>query len=188
MKLKSVKVLFVDEEPGNLDWMRAKLMRSTKGFYVYTSSKETEAMEIIERERPDICVIELYQMENKYFIDGIKILKKARECIPDAFCLMSTFFDTPFPVIAEAHKHDAYGILRRPEEIKVLMPILTKMAYLILERQKLGLAQTTDQIEHRLNNIEEFGRLLDEFLYQESMKRTLKDMLRGNFTLGGEDE
>ena len=163
-------------------------LKYAKGFDVYTTCTEFEATEIIEKERPDICIIELYQMENKYFIDGIKILKKARECIPDAYCLMLTFFDTPFTVIAEAHKQDAYGILRKSDEIKSFMSILTKMAYLILERQKLGLAQATDQIEHRLNNIEKFGHLLDEFLYQESVKRTLKDMLRENFIPGGEDE
>lgn len=83
MKLEPVKVLIVDEEPGNLDWMRSKL-KNAKCFKVYTTCKDSEAMEIIEKERPDICIIELYQVANKHFIDGIKVLRKARECVPDA--------------------------------------------------------------------------------------------------------
>ncbi len=186
MAVELVKVLAIDGEPGILDIIQ-KALALRKGFEVFTSSDATEAMEIFQRERPDICVIELYQTGCRTGIDGLAVLRKVKRLNPDCECLMLTFFDTPAKVIFEAHMAGFTAEIRRSDGIVRSMPAFTKLAYLILERRKLQAAQTIDEIESRLNNIFRFKSLAYEYFYYENLKRLFSDLGRC-FIIGRPDD
>lgn len=168
-------MLIVDEEPGHCAWMRWRFAVQRKGFEVYTACRTEEAFKIVDARKPEVYIIELYHRREDEAVNGIDVLKKAKTADPNAECLMTTFFNTWHWDIVEAYGLGARGMLRKTTEANSLMPIITKMAYVVAARRKLFSVSSADSFLGAMDNLKRFEMELDHFLAQENLKRLIGD-------------
>ena len=83
---QSLKLLVVDDEPGIVDFVKKIYQR--KGFTTFGATDGVSAVEIFEKERPNISLIDIHMPYSP--IDGVETLKKIRELDSNACCIMVT--------------------------------------------------------------------------------------------------
>ena len=87
--MQEFKVLIIDDEEGMLEVCRDSL-RHFPGLRVMTESRSRRAAELLSREAFDILVVDLRMPE----LDGLQVLKLAREEQPEIQVIMITGFPT----------------------------------------------------------------------------------------------
>lgn len=82
-----MKVMIVDDDAHILQLYKMELME--EGYEIVTASTGKEAMEIFEKEDPDLVTLDILMPD----IDGITLLRKMKELRPRMPIIMSTAYD-----------------------------------------------------------------------------------------------
>lgn len=82
-----MKVMIVDDDPHILELYKVELLE--EGHEIVTASTGKEAMEIFEKENPDLVTLDILMPD----IDGITLLRKMKELRPRMPIIMSTAYD-----------------------------------------------------------------------------------------------
>jgi DNA-binding response OmpR family regulator len=78
-----MKVMIVDDDPHILELYKVELLE--EGYEIVTASTGKEAMEIFEKEHPDLVTLDILMPD----IDGITLLRKMKELRPRMPIIMS---------------------------------------------------------------------------------------------------
>ncbi len=83
---QSLKLLIVDDEPAIVDFTQRIYQR--KGFTTFGVTDGIKAVEIFEKERPQINLIDIRMPFSP--IDGLEVLKRIKDIDKNANCIMVT--------------------------------------------------------------------------------------------------
>jgi len=82
-----MKVLVVDDEKNILKLYKSEL--EDEGYSVITASSGKEALEVFEKEAPDIVTLDILMPD----MDGIQVLRQMKEKMPNMPVIMLTAYD-----------------------------------------------------------------------------------------------
>ncbi|MHA2060855.1 MAG: sigma-54-dependent transcriptional regulator [Candidatus Sifarchaeia archaeon] len=123
---KKTKVLIADDEAVLRESIRDWLCDA--GFEVLVADDGLKALQIIERERPSIAIVDLVMPG----IDGIELLKRAKEAIPSIEVILITAYAS-IPTAIAAIKEGAYDYIEKPFSPHRVELLINKL----VERQEL---------------------------------------------------
>jgi len=101
------KLLVVDDEADVCDFVKSFF--EDRGYRVLTALNGTEAVSLVERERPELTLLDI-KMKG---MDGLETLRQIREVDPDAKVIMVTALDEQ-EKIEEAYRCGAMGYITKP--------------------------------------------------------------------------
>jgi len=143
---KKVKILIVDDEAivreSLRDWM------SDVGHQVLTAENGHQALEIIEKEKPGIAIVDLVMPG----MDGIELLKRAKETYPNIEVIIITAYGS-IPTAINAMREGAYDYIEKPfcpERAELLVNKLVEHQRLVEEN--ISLHQKLEE-RYRFENI-----------------------------------
>ncbi|MCM8801161.1 MAG: response regulator [Candidatus Omnitrophica bacterium] len=87
--LKPIKILVIDDEEDIL--IETKEILEKKGFCAYTALDSDKALELFQKERPQICLIDIHMPRSR--LDGIRVLEELRKLDKTNYCIMVTRVD-----------------------------------------------------------------------------------------------
>jgi DNA-binding NtrC family response regulator len=134
-----VKVIVVDDEAIVRESLRDWL--SDSGHQVLTAEDASRALEIIEKERPSIAIVDLVMPG----MDGIELLKRAKQISPNIEVIVITAYAS-IPTAIAAMKQGAYDYVEKPfspERVELLTKKLAEHQRLVEEN--VSLRQKLDQ-------------------------------------------
>jgi DNA-binding NtrC family response regulator len=126
---KPVKILVVDDEPIVRESLRDWLSDSNHD--VLIADNGPRALELIEKERPGIALIDLVMPG----MNGIDLLKKAKELSPEIEVIIITAYGS-IPTAIDAVKQGAYDYIEKPfcpEKAELLIDKLLEHRRLVEE-------------------------------------------------------
>jgi two-component system phosphate regulon sensor histidine kinase PhoR len=136
--IEAIRVLVVDDELDIREGSERILSRI--GFHLSTAARGDEALQIFERARSDIVLLDL-KMPG---LDGMEVLQRLRELDPSILVIVITGYATVETAI-EAMKQGAYDFIPKPFEPDQLRIVVNRAAdkiRLTRETQKLELEKT----------------------------------------------
>jgi len=143
---KKAKILIVDDEAivreSLRDWM------SDVGHQVLTAENGHQALEIIEKEKPGIAIVDLIMPG----MDGIELLKRAKEIYPHIEVIIITAYGS-IPTAINAMREGAYDYIEKPfcpERAELLVNKLVEHQRLVEEN--ISLHQKLEE-RYRFENI-----------------------------------
>lgn len=111
--MSKFKLLVVDDEKGILGMM--DLIYRARGFEVFTASDGVKGVEIFDKERPELVLIDVHMPYSP--IDGVETLKRIKDIDKGANCVMITrIYDNP--VVARTKELGALHYIRKPFDIE----------------------------------------------------------------------
>ena len=110
-----LKLLVVDDEPGIVHFVKKIYQR--KGFLTFGATDGVSAVEIFQKERPHISLIDIHMPYSP--IDGVETLKKIKEIDPGACCIMVTRI-TEKEKVEQSRKLGAHSYILKPLEVQDL--------------------------------------------------------------------
>jgi CheY-like chemotaxis protein len=110
--MDKLKLLIVDDEEGIID-MFEHIYRD-KGYTVFSATDGIKAVEIFQKERPDVVFIDVHMPFSP--IDGNQTLERIKKIDKDANCVMTSRIEEP-PVVAKSKALGALHYLSKPYEI-----------------------------------------------------------------------
>ena len=137
-----LKVLIVDDEVALAETMAEALERT--GYEVALAHSGAEGLRLIEREEPSVILTDL-KMEG---MDGLALLKKAKEELPDAEVVVITGHGDVTTAV-EAMRAGAANYVQKPVGLEELRAMVDKAA------ERFRLAQDNRQLKAQLD--EKFG-------------------------------
>jgi two-component system response regulator AtoC len=143
---KKVKILVVDDEAIIRESLRDWL--SDVGHQVLMAENGSQALEIIEKEKPSIAIVDLVMPG----MDGIELLKRAKKISPGLEGIVITAYGS-IPTAIAAMKEGAYDYIEKPfcpEKAELLIEKLVEHQRLIEEN--VSLQQKLDD-RYRFENI-----------------------------------
>ena len=156
-----LRLLVVDNEAAHARAMTESLEKV--GYTCEVATSGPEAARLIELETFDIIITDMVMND----VDGMKILKLARERLPECEVVMVTGHAT-VPVAVEAMQQGAFNFLEKPITPNRLRAIAEKAAQaVLLKRQNTELLQRLD---------ERFG--FEGIIYVSKKMQTVIDRLR----------
>ena len=81
----ATKILVVEDDPINLDYILI-VLKSQKKFSISSATNGTSALEIFDKEKPDILLLDIRLPD----IDGIQVMKKIKEKSPETIIIAQT--------------------------------------------------------------------------------------------------
>jgi len=119
------KILIVDDESILRNGLKHMCNWEKEGFEIVgESSNGNEALEIIEKERPNIVITDIVMPE----MNGIELTKKIKDNYPEIKVLILSSF-SEFNYIRETFKHGVYDyLLKTNVNTETVLPILKSMA------------------------------------------------------------
>ena len=135
----TLKLLVIDNEAAHARAMTESLEKV--GYTCEVATSGPEAASLVERETYDIIITDMVMND----VDGMKILKLARERLPDCEVVMVTGHAT-VPVAVEAMQKGAFNFLEKPITPNRLRAIAEKAAEAVsLKRRNTELLQRLDE-------------------------------------------
>jgi len=128
-----IKLLVIDDEDSIVDYT-LKIFKN-RGYEVFGAKKGDEALEVFNKERPNILLIDVFLVDSD--IDGMEILKKVKEMDQEAICIMQTRV-TDQSKIEEAKALGALDYLLKPFEVAKLIEAVEKAADIIKKKGENG--------------------------------------------------
>ena len=123
MDNKSIKILVIDDEQGILDG--SQMILEDEGFVVVTASEGYQAVDVFEKERPQLVIVDVHLGYSK--IHGLEVLKRIRAIDPKFECIvLSRVTD-----MESKNKAKALGVkyyLQKPLETEVWLSKILDMA------------------------------------------------------------
>ena len=135
-----IKILIVDDEESVRNRLSSFLNK--EGYQAYTAENGLVGLEIIEREKPDIALVDI-KMPG---IDGIETLKKIKKNNAKTEVIIITGYGRTQTAI-EALQHGAFGYLKKPLDLDELEIELARA----LEKQET--ARELDEHVKRLETL-----------------------------------
>ncbi len=142
MASDGVRLLVIDDEPAHAEVVAEALAR--KGYQCTIATSGPQGASKIEQEEFDIVITDLVMDQ----VDGMQILKKAKEEMPDAEVLVISGHGTIKQAVG-AMRAGAYNYLTKPLDLEELRTVVDKCA------EQLRLARTNIQLRQQLD--ERFG-------------------------------
>ncbi len=156
-----LKLLIVDNEAALAHAMTESLEKV--GYHCEVATSGPEAAKLIERETYDVIITDMVMND----VDGMKILKLARERLPECEIVMVTGHAT-VPVAVEAMQKGAFNFLEKPITPNRLRAIADKAA------QAVWLKHQNTELRQRLD--EKFG--FEGIIYVSKKMQTVIDRIR----------
>ncbi len=128
-----VKILVVDDEAIIRESLRDWL--SDAGHYVLTAENGSQALEIIQREKPAVAIADLVMPG----MDGIELMKRTKELAADTMFIIITAYGS-IPTAVAAVREGAYDYIEKPfspEKVELLVEKLSERQRLIEENLAL---------------------------------------------------
>ena len=107
--MDKIKILVVDDEEGIVDWVTN--IYKDRGYITFGATDGIKAVEIFEKEHPDIVLIDVHMPYSK--IDGITTLKRIKKIDKNAVCIMVTRI-TDNKTVEEARELGALHYIPKP--------------------------------------------------------------------------
>ncbi|MBB3207998.1 two-component system response regulator HydG [Rhodopirellula rubra] len=155
------RVLVVDNEAAHARAMTESLEKV--GYRCEVAISGPQAADLIQRETFDIVITDMVMND----IDGMKVLKLARQRLPDCEVVMVTGHAT-VPIAVEAMQKGAFSFLEKPITPSSLRAIAEKAA------EKVALRRQNTELMQRLD--ERFG--FEGIIYTSKKMQTVIDRLR----------
>ncbi len=155
------RVLVVDNESAHARAMTESLEKV--GYRCDVATSGPQAADLIQRETFDIVITDMVMND----IDGMKVLKLARQRLPDCEVVMVTGHAT-VPIAVEAMQKGAFSFLEKPITPSSLRVIAEKAA------EKVALRRQNTELMQRLD--ERFG--FEGIVYTSKKMQTVIDRLR----------
>jgi len=111
------KILVVDDEQDIRDF--AKSFFEKRNIDVITASGGNEALELIEKENPDLVLLDIHMEE----MSGVDVLKKLREAKNDVKVIMVTGVEEE-AIVNEANSWGIRGYVHKPLVLEELEKIV----------------------------------------------------------------
>lgn len=118
-----LKLLVVDDEEGIVDF--TKKIYSRKGFTTFGATDGVTAVDIFQKERPQINLIDVHMPYSP--IDGIETLKRIKEIDKNAICIMVTRI-TEKDKVEAARRLGACAYVLKPLELEELDKVISEAA------------------------------------------------------------
>lgn len=116
--MRQIKILIVEDEESVRGFMVDYL--GMKGYEnIITASTGKEAIEKIEKDKPDIAFLDIQLADN---IDGMQVLKESRQISPQTKVIMLSAYQDKYG--KEAEELGSYAFLKKPIQIGMLGKIL----------------------------------------------------------------
>ena len=119
---KQLKLLIVDDEPTIVEYIQKIYQK--KGFATFGAADGIAAVEIFQKERPDINLIDIHMPFSP--IDGVETLRRIKEIDKDAGCIMVTRI-TEKQKVEESKKYGASAYILKPLELEELDRAITEV-------------------------------------------------------------
>ena len=110
-----LKLLVVDDEEGIVDFV--KRIYSRKGFITFGATDGITAVEIFDKERPQINLIDIHMPYSP--IDGVETLRRIKEIDKNANCIMVTRI-TEKDKVEQSRQFGASAYILKPLELEEL--------------------------------------------------------------------
>lgn len=124
---KQLKLLIVDDEPTIIDFIQK--IYSRKGFITFGATDGITAVEIFQKERPQINLIDIHMPFSP--IDGVETLRRIKEIDKDAICIMVSRI-TEKDKVEQSKQFGALAYLLKPFEIEDLDKTISEVAKISL--------------------------------------------------------
>lgn len=118
-----IKLLVVDDEEGIVDFI--KRIYSRKGFITFGATDGVTAVEIFQKEKPQISLIDIHMPYSP--IDGVETLRRIKEIDKDATCIMVTRI-TEKDKVEDSRKFGASAYILKPLELEDLDKAISEAA------------------------------------------------------------
>ena len=128
-----VKILVVDDEAIIRESLRDWL--SDAGHYVLTAENGSQALEIIQKEKPAVAIADLVMPG----MDGIELMKRTKELAADTMFIIITAYGS-IPTAVAAVREGAYDYIEKPfspERVELLVEKLSERQRLVEENTAL---------------------------------------------------
>ena len=125
--MSQLKLLIVDDEEGIVDMIQR--IYKKKGFLTFGASDGSKAVEIFEKERPEVNFIDLHMPYSP--IDGIETLRRIKEIDKNANCVILTRIHDE-QSIQQTKEFGALHYITKPYEIEDLDKCIEEI------KQKIG--------------------------------------------------
>ncbi len=133
------EILVVDNDPAHAEVVQEALQRS--GYRVTTAHSGRQAVELLEKRHFDVVITDLVMND----LDGMEVLKKAKELDPDTEVILLTGHGTIESAV-EAMQHGAFNYLLKPLDVKQLRAVTQKAVENVqLRRTNVELARRLDE-------------------------------------------
>lgn len=120
---KDIKILFLDDEKDIVEVL-AKIF-SMYGYMTFQARNSDQALEIFNREKPQICVFDIYLVDSR--LDGIETFEEIRKDNKDTICI---FFSrvTEDDIVKRANTLGVFDFLVKPFNPSELKAVIEKAA------------------------------------------------------------
>jgi len=142
-------ILVVDDERSMREFL--EILLTKEGYQVYLANSGEEADKLLGKEEFDLVITDIRMKD----INGIDVLKKAKEMNPETMVVMISAFATAETAV-EAMKEGAYDYLPKPFKVRELKKIVKDA--LQSRRQSTAVKKEKDQLKSRYH----FGCLIGE--------------------------
>jgi DNA-binding NtrC family response regulator len=167
---KPAKILVVDDEAivreSLKDWL------SDVGYLVLTAEDAHQALELIEKETPSIAIIDLVMPG----MNGIELLKKAKEIWPDIEVIIITAYAS-VPTAIEAMKQGAYDYVEKPFPPERVELLIKK----VLEHRRL--VQENISLHEKLDRRYRFEDIITKSPKMQKVIELIKIVAKSNATV-----
>lgn len=121
MNNKDIKILFLDDEKDIVEVL--KKIFSMYGYATFQARNSDQALEIFNREKPQICVFDIYLVDSR--LDGIETFEEIRKDNKDTICI---FFSrvTEDDIVKRANKLGVFDFLVKPFNPSELKAVIEK--------------------------------------------------------------
>ncbi|MDY7034897.1 MAG: sigma-54 dependent transcriptional regulator [Thermodesulfobacteriota bacterium] len=110
-------ILVVDDELSMREFLEIMLIR--EGYHVSLAKSGEEACQVLGKEKFDLLITDIRMKE----VDGIDVLKKAKEVSPETIVIMISAFATAETAV-EAMKEGAYDYIPKPFKVREFKKIV----------------------------------------------------------------
>ncbi|MEI8355914.1 MAG: response regulator [Deltaproteobacteria bacterium] len=169
--LERSTILIVDDEKINLDLI--SILLSNRGFGTLIASSAEEGLALIEREKPELAIID-YMMPG---MDGFVALKEVRRRFPDTYVIMFTGKGSE-EIAVELMKAGASDYILKPFVNKDLLDRVRKV--LTIRKVELENRDLLQERENLLREIALWNRELDRRVKEKSeeLKRAQAEIIQ----------
>jgi len=147
--MKKAKVLVVEDE--GIVALDIKMSLEAQGYNVFVANSGEKALEIVEKEHPDIVLMDIYLQGKK---EGIGIARKIREKYDIPIVYITAYSDDE--IIEEARETGPFGYLLKPLEERELYSTIQMALY--KHRMEMELRQKEKKLMEELEFIKALVR------------------------------
>lgn len=168
--MKSAKILVVDDEAIIRESLRDWL--SDAGYQVLTAEDGSNALGLIEKEKPGIAIVDLVMPG----MDGIELLKKAKDVSPNIEVIVITAYAS-IPTAIAAMKEGAYDYVEKPFSPERVELLIEKLI------EHMNLVEENISLHHKLDQRHCFEDIITKSPKMQQVIELIKIVAKSNATV-----